>query len=116
MRDHKTGSITNLAIESYAFEYKSGDDPDRFELILGNESDADQIVAFPNPTSGVVFINNLPEGTYTAEIYSITGTKLLESEMTETNPRVDLSGMNKGVYLLRLQNDQLLREVRIIKK
>ena len=116
LRDHKTGSITNLAIESYAFEYKSGDDPDRFELILGNESDADQIVAFPNPTSGVVFINNLPEGTYTAEIYSITGTKLLESEMTETNPRVDLSGMNKGVYLLRLQNDQLLREVRIIKK
>lgn len=114
LHDLKTGSVTNLSHNEYTFFHQSGDDANRFELVL--ENDSQDLDVYPNPTKGRVFISNLPEGTYQASIYAITGTKIYDVEMQNGQQQFDLSNLKNGIYILRISNEQFIKEMRLIKK
>lgn len=58
-----------------------------------------EVNLYPNPTSGVVSIqNNSALPIENVEVYSITGQKVL----TSTSTQIDLSALNSGVYFIKL--------------
>jgi hypothetical protein len=60
---------------------------------------AESLLAYPNPTSGVVYIDN-PDGAE-AEVYTIDGTLLLRSKAATI---IDLSKYAGGTYIIKVGN------------
>lgn len=67
------------------------------------EEIADQVIIFPNPTTGSVFII-LPayfeHGRYVAKIFDVAGHLVYAQPVLALSISMDLNGMGKGTYLL----------------
>jgi hypothetical protein len=64
------------------------------------------IIVFPNPCKDIIFIKGEVSGEYTVRVLDITGRLLLERK--NENGAIDLSSLQKGIYLLEL-NKQVCR-------
>ena len=72
-------------------------DVEYVDLTSVNENNAvPSFMVYPVPAHGEVFIE--AEGFQKAEIYSLTGQKLMESTMDKMN----VSSLSQGVYLLKV--------------
>ena len=60
---------------------------------------------YPNPTLGILYIENPSKDDFSFEIYSISG-KLVSSRHNITGPttKVDMSGLSKGIYIVHLRS------------
>ena len=70
------------------------------------------ISIYPNPTSDIVYIN----GNYSqlkVGVFDILGKQLMNKSITNT---IDISQLEKGVYILKLSDGSKLTTQRIIKK
>jgi hypothetical protein len=81
---------------------------------LGNEEERnDTIVVAPNPTSGILRIENL-EQIETLEMMDISGRIFLEKNVKgQKNIELDLSNKSEGMYILKLKGDkkEIVRKV-----
>jgi len=59
------------------------------------------LVVYPNPTTGQFYVKNINKGDR-IEVYSITGAKLMEKEVTQNFVTVNLSEYNSGVYFVKI--------------
>ena len=77
------------------------------------------IQVFPNPTSGMLTIqNNNAAKLSTAQVYSTNG-QLIKSFSLDKGVKsstIDLSAFEKGVYLIKINSDQESTSVKVIKK
>lgn len=72
-----------------------------------------KIKIYPNPTDGILFIDtNGQKANF--EIINIAGQKLREGELIGN--KIDVSGLNKGVYLLSLKVNNKIESFKFIKK
>ena len=64
-----------------------------------------EIKIFPNPAQGneVTIISNK---TVLAEVYDVLGKKVKSQNITANQKKLNIAGLKKGVYLLRLKSDQ----------
>ena len=60
------------------------------------------IKIFPNPASDYVFVKGLTKGNYSLHLLSADGTMLPVS--MDINGKIDLSGLKKGIYFLKITN------------
>ena len=72
---------------------------------------AQQVALFPNPTTGVVQISPVVEGTY--QIFNEVGRTIGEGAIKEY---FDFSNQPAGIYLLMLQTENNTQYIRVIKK
>ncbi|NVJ89365.1 MAG: VCBS repeat-containing protein [Flavobacteriaceae bacterium] len=80
-------------------------------LNLNDQNQLD-ISIYPNPTSDIVYIN----GNYSqlkVGVFDILGKQLMNKSITNT---IDISQLEKGVYILKLSDGSKLTTQRIIKK
>lgn len=66
---------------------------------------ADKIKVYPNPSNGEIFIsfeNTIQLLNY--EVYDLNGRLLIKNEMKRTE--INISELNRGVYLLRIETDK----------
>ncbi|MFB6343453.1 kelch repeat-containing protein [Saccharicrinis sp. FJH62] len=76
----------------------------------------DRIVSvYPNPTSSSVIIKALNSELYHIEIIALNGQTLYETSMTELEKQVDVSGLNTGLYLLRISSGNIVITEKLIK-
>ena len=69
------------------------------ELSVASRDFSAEVNLYPNPTSGVISIqNNSALPIENVEVYSITGQKVL----TSTSTKIDLSALNSGIYFVKL--------------
>ena len=65
-----------------------------------------KIIVYPNPVTGYLFIETQENIPYNVEIFTINGDKVLLNEtLTEFNNqiiKVDVAGLPKGIYLLKI--------------
>ncbi len=75
------------------------------------------IKVFPNPTTGLVNIQNV-KGLKNAEIYNTNGQliKRFDLKGTDANANVDLSSFTSGVYVLKVNTNTDSNTVKVIKK
>jgi aminopeptidase N len=72
-----------------------------------------QVVLFPNPSSEVITIQHA-NGCF-AEIFDVTG-KLHSSLMLQENASVDISGFDKGIYVIRLTKGDQTGHLKFVKQ
>ena len=60
-----------------------------------------EVAVYPNPTDGE--LNVRAEGRFDLNVYSVGGTLVLAQEGLDSEARIDLSGLSKGVYLMEVK-------------
>jgi hypothetical protein len=74
---------------------------------------------FPNPTAGAINIELLQEKLhqfYTIEIYNMQGCLVLQEQLREQKAQIDISCFAKGIYLIRLSNNDKTEMIKIVKE
>ncbi len=70
------------------------------DLRLGNTS----IKLYPTVTSANLYLKGASEGTQ-ATVFSIAGSKVMQIDVQSNIETINVSGLNKGVYLLRVSGE-----------
>ena len=60
-----------------------------------------EVAVYPNPTDGE--LNVRAEGRFDLNVYSVGGTLVLAQEGLDSEARIDLSGLSKGVYVVEVK-------------
>jgi hypothetical protein len=58
----------------------------------------------PNPVQNVLHIN-LSGNTRMVEAFDITGKLVFQKEIPENNTSIDVSGLDKGIYMVKVSSD-----------
>ncbi len=72
---------------------------------------------YPNPTSGTVniLLENMKSKLYTLELIDATGRKLITQPITDKSTKVDMSSYGKGVYIIKISDENRSSTHRIVK-
>ena len=83
-------------------------------LITDIEQNREGLKVFPNPVEANLFIEFKPP--YTIQVIDVTG-KVIQNLNTQSIPSsLDFSSMAKGIYFLKINNENQTQYLRIIKK
>ena len=94
-------SFAGTATGNLSFKYKEVTPTAGIEDFANNSSFA----IYPNPTANknvTVALNNITEKA-TVSVYSITGAKVFETTLTANAQELNLSTLNSGIYLVRVE-------------
>ena len=75
----------------------------------------DAVTVYPNPTSGLIKVDNLV-ATTTYVVIATTGQVVSTGELNSTEATIDLSNVESGIYLLQLKQENDAKTIRIIKQ
>jgi hypothetical protein len=83
-----------------------------------HENKEKKLLCFPNPSSGTLHLI-LPEftGQYNIEMYSLTGEKVYESDITNQKNQLNLDFLQSGIYQLKVFNhhSSFIKKVEILR-
>ena len=86
-------------------------------LLLSNEETPfSTFEMYPNPVSDVLNIKNQAVGKITIEIYSILGKNIIKKSFNSSNFTLNVSTLNRGIYILKLTEDNHTITRKLIKK
>lgn len=72
-----------------------------YNVVVGvDEFDENEVKVYPNPARNILYIENSIQGT--AVIYSVTGQFIGEYQLNDQLNRINVSGFNKGLYLIKI--------------
>ena len=77
-------------------------------------NDVNKFSVFPNPTSGIVQINT--EETVAVSIIDVTGKVVYNSNTVTKLTSIDLTGLQKGIYIAKIIGDNTITTEKIILK
>lgn len=80
-----------------------------------SEATKNEITVFPNPTSDFININTT-EGIKSIKLYDVKGGLVISQPLSNKNPRLDISTLPKGNYLLTIETNAGTETKKIIKK
>ena len=69
---------------------------------------------YPNPVTNNLIIKTLQKATI--EIFNIQGQKILQQQLQQGKTDIDISGLAKGIYILRLYSNDKTEVTRIVKE
>jgi hypothetical protein len=95
----ETGSakITGVVTDFHAGAFAIG--------IKDNETKSTSLV-YPNPTSGIINIDNPSTGCFGYELINITGkTVLSRNDITGTTTKLNMSGLSEGMYIVNVTSE-----------
>lgn len=86
--------------------------------VLGMEGfNKDEVSVFPNPSTGVVHIDNTNNGFKSVQVYNSIGQLISTQTLGVTaSANIDLSGYSKGVYLLNFQGEKGGKSCKVVKE
>ena len=96
---------------SYVFGANFGQ---AWSATLSNTSlDAKSVIVYPNPAKETLYISGI-DNEAKIEIYSVLGVKVVEKISATYNEAVDVSNLSKGMYMLKILQDNKIFERKII--
>ena len=77
---------------------------------------SDNVKVFPNPTKGIVYLDNF-ENNYTyVNIYNQLGQLISSALLGKTsNEKIDLSNFIRGIYILQFVGQEFHNSIKVIK-
>jgi len=119
VQDISSWCVSNIASEPTGFSDGTQNFPESNKPVWGtcptasiDDQNQLDISIYPNPTSDIVFI----DGNYTqlkVVVYDILGKQVMKESITNS---IDISQLEKGVYILQLSDGAKVTTQRIIKK
>ncbi len=89
------------------------------ETGIGDMNSIEKVKIYPNPASSSITIE-LPHTTAIKNtfltIFNLNGQQLIEREITEPKIEIDISGLQRGVYFVRMYNDRTVTVNKIFKQ
>ena len=77
---------------------------------------ATAITLYPNPTKNILQLNTQDKTIDQVNIYTMTGSKVLQLEVDTVSPTVDVSGLASGVYYVQLYSGKKVALKKFIKE
>ena len=77
--------------------------------------DNDAFKSFPNPVKDVLNLSYSQNMT-SISIFNVVGQQILSKSLNEASAKIDLSGLSKGVYLVKVTADNQAKTFKIIKE
>ncbi len=74
--------------------------------IFSNSKLFKQLIAFPNPTNGVLNLELKGESDKNVEVYNLLGEKVLSVTLLTTSNSIDLSGLTNGIYTVKVKSNE----------
>ncbi|WP_026777276.1 T9SS type A sorting domain-containing protein [Polaribacter sp. Hel_I_88] len=108
------GALSDLAnsiyIDSIVFDSNPG------EIVLSTSSVKNEVTfsVYPNPSQDFIMID-APTGINQISVYSVLGKLVKKEQVSSKKHNLDISSFAKGVYLLRVENNEGISAKRIIK-
>ncbi|MBA3681091.1 MAG: T9SS type A sorting domain-containing protein [Bacteroidetes bacterium] len=92
---------------------------DSLQILTGiknsDEKDSESIILYPNPSSGIFFVNSNKAILKNINVYDNFGRLVIEKKMSkEQLVELDLTGQPKGIYLITLLLNDRLQRKRIV--
>lgn len=120
LKDKLTGTVTNLQDKSYSFDSAEGEFTDRFEIVYKttlavSENATKNIAIFKDQSDFVIRTKNPVQN---VEVYDMSGRMIQSSNIRNnagTDIRIDHSKLNKGVYVIRVNQDGQIFTQKVIK-
>ncbi len=66
----------------------------------------DNILLYPNPTNGIVYLTNLKSKNAVADVYSITGESILSDIHLYNNASINLTNEPDGIYIIKIKTEE----------
>lgn len=76
----------------------------RWSVLSTEDFEQEKIKVYPNPASGNE-VNVISNFDVLAEVYDVLGKKVQTSNLTSNQKKLNISGLKKGIYLLRLKTE-----------
>lgn len=70
-------------------------------------ADKSTVLVYPNPSNDFITIKNTPEIEVNITIYSISGIQIMSLQSYSVNEPINISHLNKGIYILKVNNKTL---------
>jgi len=90
---------------SFTLYNPSTEDCEYYLTYLGiHESDPHDFICYPNPTSGLLYIDSPLTGDKFMEIYNYQGSLVRTIKMPENSKSIDISALKSGIYFLKIKS------------
>jgi len=77
---------------------------------------ANRLKIFPNPSSDKITISPPAfTGISNLSIFNLKGEKVLERQLNETEPQINISALPQGIYFIKLQDEKMVEVGKFIK-
>ena len=80
-----------------------------------NEQALSEIVIYPNPTKGKLFLENLPKGEVSFVIIDVRGKRVVEINKI-SKKTIDISSLSNGIYQIKLEGKDWVCNKKLIKQ
>jgi predicted outer membrane repeat protein len=75
------------------------------------------LLVYPNPSQDKITISSSAiTGNTQLSIFNVSGEKVLERQLTDTETQIDISALPRGVYFVRVQDEKFIETVKMIKQ
>jgi hypothetical protein len=102
--DNSTRSINLLSIEKLYFNKESVNS-------INSNKDEKVITIYPNPSPGIIKIDNAPVQKTSISVYGINGIKMLQTFISSGNNEVNVSHFEAGMYFIKI-NSQTIKFIK----
>lgn len=86
-------------------------------LSMASVDDLNEIKLYPNPANNMVaFTLPSTQQTFKVTVYSVSGTRVLESTINSVNNQLHISSLSKGMYFIDLKSASVSKTFKIIKQ
>lgn len=102
---------TNLLLQDWSTQQFTTSDVQnmRFQIVTDNATITGKNISlnvYPNPTHGIIYFKSLDTSTNQLTVYNINGTAVYSASLHSTVSSLDLSFLQQGVYILKINNTQ----------
>ncbi len=91
-----------------------------FKMSKTNEiiNEINELKIYPNPSTGLIhLVANENLKNYVVDVYSLTGAKIYSRTLEDSENTIDLSNLETGLYIIKLEKDEVIYHQKIqIKK
>lgn len=110
------GGNTNVSVSSSIRSVQAADISPNVLAVQENKDQVFTIKAYPNPFTDHFMISSSHDGPFDYIIFSPEGRQVTRGS-AQFNRNIDLSALDKGIYIFSFKNDKgLLEQVKVIKK
>jgi trimeric autotransporter adhesin len=89
---------------------------DEFTFLKVNQFDvASGFNVYPNPVSDILNIEYTSDLT-NVSVYNMLGQQVLNKKVSATSTNIDMSGLNSGTYLVKVEANNASKTIKVFKK
>ncbi len=89
----------------------------RFTSGIQNSTAIKKLKLFPNPANNQIGLSvSVKNGITRLSIFNVTGKRMLDKQLTETETQIDISALPQGVYFVRVQDEKMTEVTKLVKQ